>query len=239
MVRSRNDTPNLNIDTPFQQGRRLWGDILGASVKEVQAWRWVSAVAVGVSVASLGALVYVAQDVRTVPFIVEVSTEGQVRSVGKLLRPDYVPPENVRLVVLREWIERTRNIPKDPVAFSRGWEKVWAYASPTAQQALNRYVDATHLRERAGVILSATAREVVAVDIQSILPVMGSENTYQIRWTETTTDFQHNLVKSTVPWTAVVYLIHRPPKPDASVDVKLQENPLGLYVDDFTWKADR
>jgi type IV secretion system protein VirB5 len=226
---------SLKIDTPFQQAGKLWGDVLGASRREVRAWRGVAGVAVGVAVGCAGALVSVATDVRTYPFIVEVAETGQVRSVGVLPQPASRAPESVRLVVLRDWIERTRSISKDPVVFSRNWEKVWAYSTPQAQEALKRYVDGTQLRERAGVVVSSTSREVVAIDIQQILPVVGSESTYQIRWTETTTDYQANSVKSIQGWTAVVYLVHRPAKQTAPIP----ENPLGLFIDDFTWRQDQ
>ena len=73
-------------------------------------------------------------------------------------------------------------------------------------------------------------KKTVLTKINTILPISGSENSWQIRWTEETYTLGSNK-KNVANMSAIVTIAIKAPKDEATLTI----NPLGIYIKDFSW----
>jgi type IV secretion system protein VirB5 len=75
-------------------------------------------------------------------------------------------------------------------------------------------------------------KETVSIEITSVLPQ--TPDTWQVEWVETTRDRQGTLKGQPVTWRALVttYIAEVTPN---TTDEQLRNNPLSIYVRDYSW----
>lgn len=75
-------------------------------------------------------------------------------------------------------------------------------------------------------------KEMVSVEIKSVLPQ--TPDTWQVEWTETTRDRQGVMKGQPVNMRALVN-VYTIETTSQTTDEQLRNNPLGIYVRDFSW----
>jgi type IV secretion system protein TrbF len=77
------------------------------------------------------------------------------------------------------------------------------------------------------------AKVTVTTDINSVLPISG--NSWQVDWQETTRDRTGALVGQPVHMRAMLTVYLEPPSTTGD-EAAIQRNPLGIYVNNYTWQ---
>ena len=164
-------------------------------------------------------LIYFATKSEIKPYIVEVDTQtGIVRNAGYLQEQKYEPQEVAKKYFITDFIKKMREIPLDPVLYKRNINSSYAFLSRDAMGKLNHYLQSED-------IAKALGHKTVQVEINVILPLTESNNSYQVRWIETRYSLDTGN-KETVEMSGVFTIAVKPPENDERY---------GIYITDFSW----
>jgi type IV secretion system protein VirB5 len=216
--RSRN-TPAAVPLTPWQQAENRWERWRRDPERRAHWWKvtcllsWLSNSILGVG------FIAVALQAKVVPYLVEVSETGAVRKIGVVERAPYKPSEELLKRITQEFVENTRNVPRDALVLGRNWERAKAVATVPVQQMLKTYAEAANLKELLEKNIAVLAT------VETVLPQ--SERTFQVEWVETVTGY----TESKAAYRGVFELVVKPPGNQA----ELERNPLGIYIAWFQW----
>ena len=211
-------------ENPCEYGKKIWDERDGSYIIQNYNLRRLS-LCLGVALVIMTAgLVFESTKATVEPWIIEVdSTTGEVRKAGAISEVKYTPNEKVITHFIGEFIVDTRSMPLDPVVYKNNWNKAYGFLTKTSAEKMTSLVKADQMAAEFG-------RRTVQVSITSILPIDGSNSSYQARWTEMIFDLKSGEKKS-VPMSGTFTV--------TTLDTKdkkaLLANPLGLYFTDFNW----
>src|SRR5262249_32748777 len=175
-------------------------------------WRLCALGCLLVSLVAVGGLVYQSSQSHVVPYVVEVDTQGQVRTVGPAQQL-YVPSQAVLYKHVSDFVRDIRTLPSDPVVLRQQWQRAYGMVTPRGGAlltALNRDQQPE----------SKVGKQMVTVTVERTLPI--SDRSYDVRWTETTFGPQGETLGSTHR-SGMFQVTACPPKKAGAVRVK----PLG------------
>src|SRR5262249_6516042 len=143
-----------------------------------RGWRWGMVAMTGLALLFGICLAYQSTRPAVTPYVIEVDTLGAVRSAGPAEVP-YVPTEATMVYRERQFILATRGLPVDGVVLHERWSQALAICTPRGSQKLLAYAEARQVQKDLG-------KKTVAVSISRTLKA--SETSWDVRWTELTTD---------------------------------------------------
>lgn len=209
-------------ETPFQRAAQVWDDRIGSSRVQARNWRLIALGLLGLSGGMACAVVWQSLQSRVVPYVVEVDSLGEPRAVNEA-ETRYNPTDPQIAWHLARFVESVRSVSLDPVLMRRDWLSAYDFATRRGAQFLDGYArDAdpfAHFGERT-----------VSVQVTSV--VRASDNSFQVKWTET--EYERGAKGDVSHWTGILTIVTRPPR---SADV-LRRNPLGIYVDAVDWSRE-
>ncbi len=208
--------------TPYQRAAQAWDDRIGSARVQAKNWRLMAFGSLGLAVGLSAALVWSSGQSRVTPYVIEVSTLGEVRAVGPADEA-YVPSDAQIAFALAEFISDVRSVSIDPVVVRQNWLAAYDHATDRAAATLNEYA-------RANDPFAEIGRRSVAVEVTSV--VRAGPDSFTVRWTERA--FLNGALQSTTRFTAVLSIVFETPR-DAET---LRKNPLGLYVHGLNWSQD-
>jgi len=206
--------------TPYQKAAQVWDDRIGSARVQAKNWRLCALGCVLVSLVAVGGLVYQSSTRQIVPYVVEVDSQGQVRTVGPA-QVAYVPSQALVEKHVSDFVRDIRTLPSDPVVLRQQWQRAYGLVTPRGGAlltALNRDQPPE----------STLGKQMVTVTVERVLPV--SERSYDVRWTETTFGPQGEPL-GTTHRSGVLQVKNCPPTTAEAVRV----NPLGICIDTFAW----
>ena len=219
-------TPTLETpeaaSTPYLEARREWNERYGDYLSQAHHWRLAALGSLAVSIILATGLVWLANQSRIVPYVVEVDQLGQALAVKPVERTG---PTDARVIKaqLAAFIAWARTVSTDiPLLKSALWN-AYGMTGPQAKAYLDEYYQAHSPFDRAN-------RETVAVEINAVLPQ--TEQSYQVTWTETARDQQGRPAGQT-HWQASLTITISPPKDEKTIISS--KNPLGIYVATLNW----
>lgn len=205
--------------TPYQRAGQLWDERIGSARVQARNWRLMAfgtlALAAGVS----AALVWQSTRGRVVPYVVEVDRLGQVQAVAPA-DASYRPTDPQFAWHLARFVSNVRSRSLDPVVMRESWLSAYDFATQRAAIFLGEYA-------RGSKPFAEVGRRTVSVQVTSV--VRASDDSFQVKWTETA--YERGSIAGSSRWTAILTVVVRPPR---SADA-LRKNPLGLYVDAIDW----
>lgn len=215
-------------ENPYLAARRTWNDHVGRLVASRTMWQAIGLLSLLVALACVGGLVHIAGQSRFVPYVVEVDSTGNVRAVQRAERVA-AASEAVVQAQLEKFITLSRRVTTD-ISLQRaaifGVFAMLAADSPAAGKM------SEHLNGDAERTPFARAqRETVSTDITSILKE--TPQSWQVEWTETVYERSSGKRKEQFEMRALVQVYE--------VDLQhvteqsLRDNPLGVYMRDFSW----
>lgn len=211
---------------PHLDGRREWNDRLADQTKTISAWRATALGAIGVALVASAGNVYQATQSKIVPYVVEVDRLNVTLPVAPA---DRAAPSDSRIVraQLAEWVRDARSVYVDGAAQRASVLEAYALVdqNSAAFKVLNETMQEQDPFKRA-------QKETVTIDVQSVLPIGESPNSWRVEWKETVRG-RDGTVISSVPWQAAITTTTNPPTTEAGV----LKNPLGLYVTAVGWSA--
>lgn len=211
-------------ETAYQRAQDEWDNRIGTTRVQAKNWRVVAFSSIAAAVVAIGGLIYQSSKSQVVPYVVQVNNDGIVQAVGPAKQVNYAPGQNEIKFFLGQFISSVRSLPLDPVVAKNSWLKAYQYLRQQAANTLNEIAQKEQPFARLG-------QETVAVQIVNVNPM--SKDTYQVRWNETTYN-KDGITISTRSMTGIFSIEIQPPKDEKT----LMANPIGLYINQFSWSKD-
>ncbi|MGE5516188.1 MAG: conjugal transfer protein TrbF [Bacteroidota bacterium] len=209
-------------DNPYLNARREWNERYGDYIAAARAWRLACFGSLAIALVAVGGTVYMASQVRIVPYVVEVNRLGQAVAIGPA---DKAAPADARVVTaqLARLVFNLRTVYADVAAERALINEAYAGIDRDgpARAATNEYFKANDPFVRART-------ETVRAQIESVLPI--SANVWRVEWEETITA-RNGTTVSKASWQADITLMVKPPSDAEAILL----NPMGVYVTEYSW----
>lgn len=222
MKLQRKHTPEKELDTPYKKAGQEWDNRMGSALVQAKSWRYgFFAMLLLIVFPSIGGLIYLGKQPKTVPVVVEVHDNGQTSYRGDVSKPmtSWQIPDYAIRYFLMNFVTETRSVSSDPGIIKKNWIDAYNYVTRKGSNTLSLYVQKNDPFVR-------SARERVSIDFQSINKV--TDTSYQIDWKELKWGVQGEPIGET-QYRGVFKVVIKPPTTEAG----LYANPLGLLIDDM------
>jgi type IV secretory pathway TrbF-like protein len=216
-------------ENPYLAARRTWNDQSAANVANRQMWQLLGILALMIALAGVGGMIYIGSQSKFVPYVVEVDKLGQAVAVAPAQRAGVADPRVVHATVA-SFVSDIRMVSPDIALQRKAVYRVYSMLSandPSTAKAndwLNGSADSSPFKR--------AENETVSIEIASVIPQ--TPDTWQVDWIETTRDRQGVVKGQPFRMRALVtvYTVAATPK---TTEEQVRNNPLGIYVRDFSW----
>jgi type IV secretory pathway TrbF-like protein len=216
-------------NNPYLAARRTWNEHVGSVVSSRQTWQVVGILSLLIALAGVGGVIHVGSQSKFIPYVIEVDKHGQTVAVGPVTAGSKADPRVIHASVA-DYITNARMVTPDVALQRKAVFRVYSMLSPNdaATQKMNEWLNGTPDSSP----FKRAVKEMVSVEIKSVLPQ--SPDTWQVEWVETTRDRQGVLKDNPVNMRALVNVYTIEPT-SQTTDEQLRNNPLGIFVRDFSW----
>ena len=223
-VRRQDDSEN-----PYLAARRTWNDQSAANTASRQMWQLTGILALLIALGAVGGVVYIGSQSKFIPYVVQVDKLGQAAAVAPAQR---AAPADTRVVLaaVAAWVADIRTVTPDIALQRKAVYRVYSMLAPNdaatakSNQWLNGTEDSSPFKR--------AAKETVSIEVSSVLPQ--TADTWQVDWIETVRDRQGLVKGQPQRWRALVTVYSMPPTADTTEE-QMRNNPLGIYVREFSW----
>ena len=217
------------VENPYLAARRVWNEHVGAVVSSRQTWQVVGILSLLIALAAVGGVIHIGRQSKFIPYVVEVDKEGRTIAAGPVEAAAKADPRIIHAAVA-DFVASARMVTPDVALQRKAVFRVYALLSPNdpATAKMNEWLNGT---EEASPFKRA-AKEMVSVEVNAVLPQ--SPDTWEVDWTETTRDRDGVAKGKPVSMRALVTVYTAEPT-SQTTDEQLRNNPMGIYVRDFSW----
>ncbi len=220
-------------ENPYLDARRTWNENAGALVSSRQIWQVVGLLSLMIALAAVGGVIHIGSQSKFIPYVVEVDKLGRSQAAGPATASKANDPRILSASV-SDFIENSRMVTPDAELQRKAVFRVYAHLAPndSATIKMNEWLNGT---PDSSPFKRAT-KEMVSINIDSVLPQ--TPNTWQIEWTETTRDRQGVLKEKPTTMRALVtvYVADMTmQQQNQSTEKQRKDNPLNVYVRDYSW----
>jgi type IV secretion system protein TrbF len=223
--RRKSETPN-----PYLDARRTWNSQVDRAFSSLHTWQLLCVLCLLIALGSLAGIAYIGAQSKFVPYVIEVDKLGEAVSIGPATAAG---PADARVVraSLASFVSSARLVTPDVSLQREAIFRVYAmlHTKDPAAAQMNEFYNAT----KDASPFARAAKVTVTTDINSVLPV--STNSWQVDWQESTRDREGALVGKPTHMRAVLTVYLEPISTTANQS-SIQRNPLGIYVQTFTWQ---
>lgn len=221
-----NKTPKLNDE--YTVARREWLERYGDYIAQAKNWRIMAFASIGVAIIFGAGMVYEADRVHVVPYVVEVDHLGQTVHLAQEVQAGTYDLPVVRHVIAN-WVRNVRERLPVVAAEKQIYKSTYHIVGNRESQQLTAYF------QRHNPYSNFSNRQGGrTVDITSVLPVgtpTPKSGTMQVQWTETQYGSDGNIAWQKDYEGNVTYKI-QPPSSDPQI---LKVDPFGIFITSFTW----
>lgn len=207
--------------SPYQKAKEAWDQRIGSARVQAYNWRLLAFFALGLLAVSLVGNIYLGSQSKVMPFVVELKQNGEANVLGNAASLSVESSENAVKFFIGRFIMLAREIPADAVLIKRNMEKLFHLVSVQGKSLL-----AERFRE------NSPAKEFQeknrAIKIASVLAI--SPGMYQVDWFEAEYDKNGQKIAE-YPMRGTFKIAWLKPQNEEQI----QENPLGIFVDYFSW----
>lgn len=220
---------NGELENPYLTARRTWNEHVGAVVSQRQTWQVIGILSLLIALAGVGGVIHIGSQSKFIPYVVEVDKFGQAIVAGPVQAASRADPRVIHAMVA-EFIGDARLVTPDVALQRRAVFRVYSKLSPTdpATPKMNEWLNGTPDSSP----FKRAEKEMVSTEIRTVIPQ--TPDTWQVEWEETTRDRQGAPKGRPVTWRALVtvYIAEITPQ---TTDEQLRNNPLSVYVRDYSW----
>lgn len=216
-----NVKPDKPAKTRYSKGYGEWDTLLGSVKQEAYLWRCSFFIVLIVLLFAIGGLVAQSFKSSVIPYVIETNADGSAKAIGPAKDNNYVVKEAEIKHFLGQFIINTRGISLDRYNVSTNLNSAYSYLRPQAANKMSEILKKEKFEDRLG-------QESVQVKINVVLPQ--GKNSYQIRWSEDTYG-KDGSVKTSSKMSGIFNYEIATPK----TEKELMANPLGIYINDFSW----
>ena len=223
----KNEDPTPN---PYLDARRTWNSHVDRAYAAQHTWQLLCVVCLLTALAAVGGMIYIGSKSKFVPYVIEVNKLGEAVSLGPAQVAAPADPRVVR-ASLASFIASARLVTPDVTLQREAIFRVYAmlHTKDPAAQQMNEWYNGS--KDSSPFVRAS--KVTVTTDINSVLPISG--NAWQVDWQETTRDRTGALVGQPVHMRAMLTVYLEPVSVTADA-AAIQRNPLGIYVNNFTWQ---
>lgn len=216
-------------ENPYLSARRTWNDHVRASQASRNMWQILAILCLMIALAGVGGMIYIGSQSRFIPYVVQVNKLGEAVSVS---RADVATVADQRVVhaSVASFINDLRMVTPDIALQRKAIFRAYALLriNDPATAKANEWLNGTE----ANSPFKRAETQTVSVEINSVLPQ--SEETWQVDWLEKVYDRQGHLQEPPFKMRALLRVYHRPPTQNTTEE-QIRSNPLGIYIQDFSW----
>lgn len=207
--------------SPYLNGREEWLERYGSCINRAAQWRMAAFLCLMITVVSTTGNVIQANQVKTIPYIIEVDALGKT---GVVARADTASKTPQRLVQaeIAKCISDWRTVTADVELQQKMIERLSFFMAGSAKGVLRQWYEANNPYE------IAKTGKLVHVEIKG-LPLPVSSDSYRVEWVETVRSHA-GVMLDTHTYEATVSIQLNPP----TVDAVLLRNPGGIYITELS-----
>ena len=216
-------------DNPYLNARRTWNDHMGSVAASRNMWQILTILSFMIVLAAVGGVIYIGSQSKFVPYVVQVDSLGEAVAVS---RADTAAPVDARVIhaSVAAFITDLRMVTPDIALQRRAIFRAYAMLSPNdpATAKTNEWLNGN---ENSNPFKRA-ATETVSIEIISVIPQ--TPETWQVDWKETTYDRHGTMTEPPFNMRALltIYSVGSTAK---TTEEQIRNNPLGIYIKDFSW----
>lgn len=212
---------NEEVVSPYQRAKEAWDQRIGSARVQAYSWRLIAFFALLLLVLSVVGNIYLGSQSKIMPFVVELKPTGEAGVLGSAASLSAQSSENAAKFFISRFIMLAREIPADAVLIKRNMDKLFQLVSVQGKSLLaERFKDQSPAKE--------FQEKNRALKIASVLAI--SNNVYQVDWFEAEYD-KNGQRLAEYPMRGTFKIAWLKPQSEE----QLQENPLGIFVDYFSW----
>jgi type IV secretory pathway TrbF-like protein len=218
-----------SAENPYLNARKLWNDYTKGVTNAAHTWQIVALLSLMITLAAVGGLIHVANQSKFVPYVIEVDKLGRAMAVAPA---EIAAPVDQRVVhaSLASFMSNARLVTPDIALQRKAIFAVYAMmnADDPSASKMTQWLNG----DEASNPFHRATKETVETEIVSVIPE--SPDTWQIEWNEKVFDRQGVPVSQPYRMKALATVGIIPPT-DTTSEEKIRQNPLGVYVKDFSW----
>jgi type IV secretion system protein TrbF len=216
-------------ENPYLSARRTWNDHMRSVQASRNMWQMLALLCLMIALAGVGGVIVIGSQSKFIPYVVQVNKLGEAVAVS---RADMAAVADQRVVhaSVAALINDLRMVTPDVALQRRAIFRVYAMlsANDPATAKANEWFNGNE----ASSPFKRAETQTVNIEIISVIPQ--SPETWQVDWLEKVYDRQGHLAETPFKMRALLRVYNRPPT-QSITEEQIRNNPLGIYIQDFSW----
>jgi type IV secretory pathway TrbF-like protein len=213
------ETPENDV---YQKAKKVWDQRIGSALLQAYNWRVLAFSSMLVSLCSIAGNIYLGSQKKVIPYIVEIRANGESSVLGTAESLQSKTKDRAIAYFLSRFVLLAREIPADAVLIRNNMNKLFQLVTMQGKGLLAEKFKEINL-------LDEFKEKNRALEIASVLGI--SKDTFQIDWFEAEYDKQGQKIAEH-PMRGTFKVAFLEPS-----DQQIKENPLGIFVDYFSWTS--
>ena len=216
-------------ENPYLAARRTWNNLMTASLANRQMWQLFGILALMITLAAVGGMIYIGSQSRFIPYVVEVDKHGETIAIAPAQRAGKADPRVVHANVA-DFVSNIRMVTPDIALQRKAIYRIYSMlssndpATAKANEWLNGTEDSSPFKR--------AEKETVSIEISYVLAQ--TPDTWQVDWLETVYDRQ-GMVKGQPYKMRALIMVYTVPSTAQTTEAQIRNNPVGTFVRDFSW----
>ena len=216
-------------ENPYLSGRRSWNDHMESVAASRNMWQILAILSLMITLAAVGGIIHIGSQSKFIPYVVQIDNLGEAIAVS---RADMAAPSDPRVIhaSVASFINDLRMVTPDIALQRRAIFRAYAMLSSDdpATAKTNVWLNGTDTSSP----FKRAANETVNIEIVSVIPQ--SPETWQVIWRELVYDRQGHPKEPPFIMRALL-TIYSIDSTANTTEEQIRNNPLGIYVRDYSW----
>ncbi|PSJ16494.1 VirB8/TrbF family protein [Nitrosomonas supralitoralis] len=216
-------------DNPYLSARRSWNDHMESMAASRNMWQILAILSLMITLAAVGGIIHIGSQSKFIPYVVQIDHLGEAIAVA---RADMAAPADPRVIhaSVASFINDLRMVTPDIALQRRAIFRAYAMLSSedAATAKTNVWLNGTDTSSP----FKRAANETVNIEIISVIPQ--SPETWQVIWQESVYDRQGHPKEPSFMMRALLTIYSIDSTANTTED-QIRNNPLGIYVRDYSW----
>ena len=216
-------------DNPYLSARRSWNDHMESMAASRNMWQILAILSLMITLAAVGGIIHIGSQSKFIPYVVQIDNLGEAIAVS---RADMAAPADPRVIhaSVAAFINDLRMVTPDIALQRRAIFRAYAMLSSDdpATAKTNVWLNGTDTSSP----FKRAANETVNIEIVSVIPQ--SPETWQVIWRELVYDRQGHPKEPPFIMRALL-TIYSIDSTANTTEEQIRNNPLGIYVRDYSW----
>ncbi|SEG06936.1 VirB8/TrbF family protein [Nitrosomonas ureae] len=216
-------------DNPYLSARRSWNDHMESVAASRNMWQILAILSLMITLAAVGGIIHIGSQSKFIPYVVQIDHLGEAIAVS---RADMAAPADPRVIhaSVASFINDLRMVTPDIALQRRAIFRAYAMLSSddAATAKTNVWLNGTDTSSP----FKRAANETVNIEIISVIPQ--SPETWQVIWQESVYDRQGHPKEPSFMMRALLTIYSIDSTANTTED-QIRNNPLGIYVRDYSW----